>query len=79
MKIQVAVFWVVTPCSDVVEYQGFRGPCCLQVVKTEAAGSTKTSAPYHITTRRHNPEDRDLNTTAMQPLLSTGVKLGLSL
>jgi hypothetical protein len=28
MKINVAVFWVVTPCSGVVGYQCFRGPCC---------------------------------------------------
>jgi len=27
MKIQVVVFWAVTPFSDVVRYQ--RGPCCL--------------------------------------------------
>jgi len=26
---QVKVFWVVTPCSAVVRYQRFRGPCCL--------------------------------------------------
>jgi hypothetical protein len=25
---QFAVFWVVTPCSDVVEYQHFGGPSC---------------------------------------------------
>jgi len=24
MKIQIVVFWVVTPCSDVVGYQRFR-------------------------------------------------------
>jgi hypothetical protein len=30
MMIQVEVFWVVTPCSVVVGYQCFRGPCCLQ-------------------------------------------------
>jgi len=27
MKMKVAVFWVVAPCSDVVEYQRFGGPC----------------------------------------------------
>jgi hypothetical protein len=27
----------------------------------EAARSSETSVSYHITTRRHNPEDRDLN------------------
>jgi hypothetical protein len=25
------VFWVVTPCSDLVGYRGFGGPCCLHV------------------------------------------------
>jgi hypothetical protein len=29
MNIQVVVFWVVTPCSDVIGYQRFGGPCCL--------------------------------------------------
>jgi len=29
MKIQVAFFWVMTPCSDVAGYQRFGGPCCL--------------------------------------------------
>jgi hypothetical protein len=29
VKFQVAVFWVVTPCSDVVGYQRFGGPYCL--------------------------------------------------
>jgi hypothetical protein len=28
VKIQVAVFWVVRPCSLVVGHQRFRGPCC---------------------------------------------------
>jgi len=38
MKIQVVVFWVMTPCSDVVAYQCFGGPCCLHV-HPEAGGS----------------------------------------
>jgi hypothetical protein len=29
MKVQVMVFWVVTPCSDVVGYQRFGGSCRL--------------------------------------------------
>jgi len=29
MKVHVMVFWVVTPCSDVVGFQRFGGPCCL--------------------------------------------------
>jgi hypothetical protein len=31
MKFQVAIFWVVTLCSDVVGYQCFGGPCCLHL------------------------------------------------
>jgi hypothetical protein len=31
VKIQVMALWVVTPCSDIVGYQHFRGPCCLQL------------------------------------------------
>jgi hypothetical protein len=27
----VEVFWVVTPCSDVVGYQRFGGTCCLHL------------------------------------------------
>jgi len=27
MKIQVMVLWVMTPCSDVEQYQCFRWPC----------------------------------------------------
>jgi hypothetical protein len=29
VTFQVDVFWIVTPCSVVVGYQRFRGPCCL--------------------------------------------------
>jgi hypothetical protein len=31
MKIQVVVFWVLMPHSNMVGYQHFRGPCCLQL------------------------------------------------
>jgi len=31
MNIQVAVFWIVTLCSDVAGYQHFIGPCCLHI------------------------------------------------
>jgi hypothetical protein len=33
-KIQVVFFWVVTPCSVVIGYQHFRGPCCLNLQGT---------------------------------------------
>jgi hypothetical protein len=29
--LQVVVFWVMTPCSDVVGYHRFGGPCCLHL------------------------------------------------
>jgi len=32
VKILVEVFWVVSPCSVVVGYQRFRGPCCLHLL-----------------------------------------------
>jgi len=31
VMFQVEVFWVVTPCSEVVGYQRFRGPCCIHL------------------------------------------------
>jgi hypothetical protein len=31
VKIQVDVIWVVTPCSVMVHYQRFGGPCCLHL------------------------------------------------
>jgi len=29
VKIQVKVVWIVTPCSIMVGYKCFGGPCCL--------------------------------------------------
>jgi hypothetical protein len=31
MKIQIVIFWVVTPCSNMVGYQRFGGPCCFHL------------------------------------------------
>jgi hypothetical protein len=31
VKIHVSVFWVVTPCSDVVGYYNFGRPCCFHL------------------------------------------------
>jgi len=31
VMFQFEVFWVVTPCSVVIEYQRFRVPCCLHL------------------------------------------------
>jgi hypothetical protein len=43
------VFWVVTLCSVVVEYQHFGGPNCLHLqgeVRMEAAWSSKMLVSY---------------------------------
>jgi hypothetical protein len=37
VMFKVEVFWVVMPCSVMVGYQHFRGPCCLHV-QGEVAG-----------------------------------------
>jgi len=31
MMIQVEIFWVVMPCSALVGYHHFWGPCCLHL------------------------------------------------
>jgi hypothetical protein len=36
VKMQVEVFWVVMPCSDVVGYQRFIDPCCLHLLGCDA-------------------------------------------
>jgi len=38
MKIQVVVFWVMTPCSDVVGYESFGGPCSFHL-QSEMSGA----------------------------------------
>jgi hypothetical protein len=35
VRIQVSVFWVVTPCSVVVGYRRFGEPCCLHLHRRE--------------------------------------------
>jgi hypothetical protein len=54
MKIQVVVFWIMTPYSDDVGYQRLGGLCF--TLKMEAAKSSETLVSYHITTRYHKPE-----------------------
>jgi hypothetical protein len=56
------IFWVVTPCSDLVLYRRFGGPCGLHFgMKMEVAWYSETSVSYHITMPCHNPEDRSSN------------------
>jgi hypothetical protein len=50
MYIQVAVFWVVTPFSNVA----------LLYMEMEAAKLFETSVSYHVTTRCHISDDHKL-------------------
>jgi hypothetical protein len=61
--MQVGVFWVLTPCSVVVGYQRLRGSCFFhhQGEVTSIGWSSETVVSYHKITRRHIPEDLDLN------------------
>jgi len=64
MKIKIAVFWVLTPCSDVVGYQHFGGPCCSHLqskVVVKAAWSSEMLVCHHITTWHQNSEDHNLD------------------
>jgi hypothetical protein len=58
VKILIEVFYVVMPCSDVVEYHRFRrtmpSPCTLEL---EDGGSVV----LRNTTRRYNAEDLSLS------------------
>jgi len=55
MKVQVVVFSVMSPCSDVVGcYLYLQG-------EVKAVRTSETLAAYHNTTVRYNPEDLDLN------------------
>jgi hypothetical protein len=58
MMFQVELFWVVTPCSVVIGYQRFRGPCFLHL---------QGEVSYHNTTERHNPEGLDFSFTRSFP------------
>jgi hypothetical protein len=53
--MNMAVFWVVAPCSLVDIYRRFRGTC------VEAASISKTSVNFNQTTRRKNPKDSHLH------------------
>jgi len=77
VMFQVEVFWVVTPCSVVVGYHRFGGPCCCHLqggVKMAAVCSSETLVPYRNTTQRHNPEDLDVNESGTKLLAYSGFK-----
>jgi len=55
VKIQVAVFWVVTLCNYAVGHHHFRGSFHIQGnVKMEEPLSPKTLVSYDITAQCHN-------------------------
>jgi hypothetical protein len=54
LKIQVAVFWVVTPRSDVVRYWRFGGSCCLRL---HPEGSSRGLRKYFDTVRSRDFTD----------------------
>jgi hypothetical protein len=42
-----AVFWVVSPCSQVEVHRQFRGPCCLHLNGDEAARTFEASVNFY--------------------------------
>jgi hypothetical protein len=70
MRIEVMVFWVVTPCSDVVGYY-FN-------LKMEAARFSETLISYHISTWCLNPECHDLDTDLFPLSIITSQVLDIS-
>jgi len=61
VMFQAEVFWVVMPCSIVVGYQRFGGPCCLLLQgEMKAVWTSETLVSYPNTIRHHNPEELDL-------------------
>jgi hypothetical protein len=75
VKIQVEVCWVVTPCR-VVGYQRFGPTYCLHLQsEVGAVLNPETLIFYHNTTRRHKPEDLDLNLHSRENPKSRGKHL----
>jgi len=57
-KIELTVFWVVALCSVVVEYQCFKGPCCLHL-QGSARWSSEIFVSNDDTPWCNNPENHD--------------------
>jgi hypothetical protein len=55
VKIQVEVFWIVTPCGVVTEYQ------LSEVHATSIFSTSETLVSYHNITQHHKPERLYLN------------------
>jgi hypothetical protein len=57
VHLKMAVFWVVAPCS----------------LMMEAANTSETSVNFHQTTRRYNPEDSHIHVRRRKNLKSQTV------
>jgi hypothetical protein len=68
--IEMAVFWVVVPCSLVEVYRRFRGTCTRIVLLLEAASSSETLVNIYQTTQNYNPKDSRLHTRRREKLKS---------
>jgi hypothetical protein len=76
--IQADAFRALIPCSDVVGYKLFGGPCHLGLhftLKMEATWCTETLVPYHITTRSYSTEDLDFSLHRYKDLKSPTLKI----
>jgi hypothetical protein len=59
--LNIAVSWVVAPCSLVEVYRRFRGACCRH---------HKANVNFYQTARRYNPEDSHIHTRRRENLKS---------
>jgi len=74
MKIQVTVFKVVTPYSDVADTNILEHyAASIFSLKMEAACSFKTLVSYHIITHCHNPDEHDFNWETYLSFLPYGI------
>jgi hypothetical protein len=60
-QIKITVFWYMTSCSLVDKHERFWATCFQQDLKVEASYSSETLVSTYQTTRRHVPDDRNLN------------------